>query len=73
MSYKNIYHLHRADDRLNFYKSNQELIWLSDCQKWICCNPKLINLILRNNNFLVINSAPRAIIDRLNIDIMFIQ
>jgi len=69
MSYKNIYQLHRADGRLNFYKSNQELIWLSDCQKWICCNPKLINLILRDNNFLVINSAPRAIIDRLKIDL----
>ena len=69
MNYKNLHQIHRTDNRLDFYKSNQELLWSSDCHKWICCNPQLIDLILRDNNFLVINIAPAAIMDRLKIDL----
>ena len=69
MNYKNLHQIHRTDNRLDFYKSNQELLWSSASEKWICCNPLTIESILRDNNFLVINIAPTAIIDRLKIDL----
>ena len=71
VSVKNIYKIHKLDQsmRAKLYKDNAQIEWSESFKKWICTNKHICELILKDQNFKVVTSAPMKIMEKLNIDL----